>query len=60
MLALLVALSFTAVFSMNYFHEGTAIGKYFSHQQELERVNEEKVIAYSDMVLYGDEKVKVS
>ena len=60
MLALLVALSFTAVFSMNYFHEGTAIGKYFSHQQELARVNEEKVIAYSDMVLYGDEKVEVS
>ena len=60
LLALVVALSFTAVFSMNYFHEGTAIGKYFSHQQELERVNEEKVIAYSDMVLYGDEKVEVS
>ena len=60
LLALVVALSFTAVFSMNYFHEGTAIGKYFSHQQELERVNEEKAIAYSDMVLYGDEKVEVS
>ena len=60
MLALIVALSFTAVFSMNYFHEGTAIGKYLSHQQELQRVNEEKAIAYSDMVLYGDEKVEVS
>ena len=59
-LALLVALSFTAVFSMNYFHGGTAIGKYYAHQEELERVNEEEVIAYSDMMLYGDERVEVS
>jgi len=60
LLALLVALSFKAVFSMNYFHEGTAIGKYYSHQEELGRVNEEEAIAYSDMMLYGDERVEVS
>jgi hypothetical protein len=53
-LSIMIALTFTAIFSMTFFHEGTAMSKYFAHQSELERVKEVEVTNYSDMVLFGD------
>ena len=58
-LAILVALFYSAIFSMSYFHEGTSIGKYQSRQVELDRVNEEEALAYTDMMLFGDERLVV-
>ena len=39
-LAVVTALVFTAIFTMNFFHEGTSISKYLAKQSELDRVKE--------------------
>lgn len=59
-LSVVTALVFTAIFTMNFFHEGTSISKYITKQSELERVKEAEVTSYSDMVLFGDERTEVS
>ncbi len=59
-LAVVTALVFTAIFTMNFFHEGTSISKYLAKQSELDRIKEAEVIAYTDMMLYGDERITVS
>lgn len=59
-LAVVTALVFTAIFAMSFFHEGTSISKYITKQNELERVKEVEVVAYSDMMLFGDEVIEVS
>ena len=59
-LAVVTALVFTAIFMINFFHEGSSISKYITKQNELERVKEVEVVAYSEMMLFGDEVIKVS
>lgn len=59
-LSVVIALSFSAVFSMHFFYEGTSIGKYVAKQSEMERVKEADVTHYTDMVLFGDEMESVS
>ncbi len=59
-LAVTMALVCTAIFTLNYFHEGTSISKYITKQSELERAKEGEVISYTDMMLYGDEMTEVS
>lgn len=54
-LSIVTALVLSAIFSMNFFHEGTSMGKYYAKKSELDRVKEAEVTHYSDMVLYGDE-----
>lgn len=53
-LSLYLALVFSAVFYMSYFHDGSSISNYLCKQQELSRVNEANIEAYSDGVLFGD------
>ncbi len=59
-LAIVIALVFTATFTMNYFHEGTSLSKYITKQLELDRVKEVEAVAYTDMMLYADELTPVS
>jgi hypothetical protein len=53
-LSLYLALVFSAVFYMSYFYDGSSISKYLCKQQELSRVHDADVMAYSDKMLYGD------
>jgi hypothetical protein len=39
---------------MSYFYDGSSISKYLCKQQELARVHDADVMAYSDNMLYGD------
>lgn len=55
LLALVIALVFSAMFGMRYFYDDTAISKYLTKQITLERVQESKIQDYSDQLLYGDE-----
>jgi hypothetical protein len=53
-LSLYIALVFSVVFYMSYFYEGSSISNYLCKQQELSRVNDANVEAYSDKMLFGD------
>ena len=53
-LSLYLALVFSAVFYMSYFYDGSSISNYLCKQQELSRVNEANIMAYSDKTLFGD------
>jgi len=58
-LGLIIAMMFIAIFSMSFFYQGTDISKFLCKKVELERVQEAKIEAYSDQVLFGDERESV-
>lgn len=60
LLGLIIALTFTAIFSMSYFYDGSSIAKLLSKKGELERVQDSKIEAYSDQTLFGDERESVT
>ncbi len=59
LLGLTIALMFSVIFVTSYLYDGSSISKYFTTQAELERVQETKIEAYTDQMLFGDELEKI-
>lgn len=55
----IVAVTMLGVFCLSFFYEGTSIAKFLVKKNEMERVNEAPIEAYTEGVLFGDAKVEV-